>query len=56
MTECQHLEEKLRLENQEIAMMRKRARKNSIEKTEFKRMKVVWEGQTSSRSEIPSSA
>ena len=44
MTECQHLEEKLGLENQGIDMMRKRARKHSIEKTEFKIMKVVWEG------------
>ena len=55
-TECQHLEEKLRLANQEIAMMRKRARKHSVEKTEFKKMKELWEGQSGSRSEIPSSA
>ena len=35
--------------------MRKRAIKHSIEKTKFKIMKEVWEGQSSSRSEIPSS-
>ena len=54
MTESQQFEERLKLANQEIAMMRKRARKNIIEKIEFKRMKAVWEGQTSSRFEIPS--
>ena len=56
MTECQILEERLKLENQEIAMMKKRAKKHSIEKTEFKRMKAAWEGQTLSRSKIPSGA
>ena len=30
MTECQHLEERLKLANQEIAMMKKRARKHNI--------------------------
>ena len=55
-TECQFLEERLKLSNQEIAMMRKRARNHSIEKIEFKRMKAVWEGQTISRPEIPSAA
>ena len=33
MIECQHLEERLRLENQEISMMRNRAKKHIIEKT-----------------------
>lgn len=33
----------------------KRARKHSIEKTEFKRMKALWEGQTGSRFETPRS-
>lgn len=56
MTEYQHLEEKLRLANQEIAMMRNRARKHGIEKEKFKIMKALWEGQTGSRSETPSSA
>ena len=37
-------------------MMKKRARKHNIEKTKFKRMKAVWEGQIVSRSEIPSAA
>ena len=41
MTEFQHLEEKLRLENQEIVVMRKRARKHSVEKAEFKRIKTL---------------
>lgn len=56
MSGCQHLEETLKLENQEIAMMKKRARKHSVEKTEFKIMKALWEGQTVSRTEIPNSA
>ena len=36
--------------------MIKRAKKHSIEKTKFKRMKALWECQTGPRSEIPSSA
>ena len=55
MTECQQFEEILKLANQEIAMMRKRARKHNIEKIELKRMKALWEGQTGSRSEIQNS-
>ena len=31
--------------------MKKRARKNSVKKVQFKRMKVVWEGQVYSISE-----
>ena len=46
----------MRLENQEITVMRKRARKNSVEKEEFKRVKALWEGQNDSISETPSSA
>ena len=56
MSECQLLEKRLKLENQEMEMMRKRARQHNIEKTKFKRLKAIWEGQTSARSEIPSSA
>ena len=44
-TEFQRLEENLKLENQEIVVMKKRARKHSVEKVQFKRMKEVWEGQ-----------
>ena len=56
MSECQLLEERLKLENQEMEMMRKRETQHSIEKTKFKRLKAVWEGQTVARSKIPSSA
>ena len=52
--ELQHIEEKLRLEKQEIVVMRKRARKHSIEKAEFKIMKALWYGKTGSMSETPS--
>ena len=56
MSECQLLKERLKIENQEMEMMIKREIKHSIEKTEFKRMKAVWEGQTVARLEIPTSA
>ena len=56
MTEFKHLDEKLRLAKQEIGVMRKRARKYSVEKADFKRMKALWEGKTGSISETLSSA
>ena len=50
MTKYKIMEERLRSENHEISKLRKRARKHVIEKTNFKRMKVVWKGEKVSKS------
>ena len=49
------MEEKLKSANYEIFKLKKRARKHAIEKTNFKRMKALWEGDKVSKPKIISS-
>ena len=55
-TQFHHLEENLRLENQEIVVMRKRVRNHIIDKEELEIKKAPWEGKTGSIYETPSNA
>ena len=41
-TELQILEEKLKVANHEIVVMKRESRKHSVEKTQFEKMKAIW--------------
>ena len=41
--EFEVLEEQLKLENHEIAVLKKEARKHNVQKVQFEKMKEVWE-------------
>ena len=43
--EFQLLEEKLKLANHEISIMKKEAREHNVEKIQFEKVKAIWEEQ-----------
>ena len=47
-TKFRPLEEKLKLANHEIVVMKKEARKHNVEKVQFEKMKEIWEEQVDS--------